>query len=158
MIRAMRLMGAGALPLFLGFLLDRLLLAFPASGMVRVPLSVLLLFAWGYFAFRLSDSLQNAVLQAFLLCAFGLLMLALTLYQELVMGSYWGNILGYGTQMFFFRGFRLRPLWRRLLQISSGYGRCISSSGPACSSRAALDAFENSTGSLRRLKPGKKWR
>ena len=33
--------------------------------------------------------------------AFGLLMLALTLYQELVMGSYWGNILGYGTQMFF---------------------------------------------------------
>ena len=101
MIRAMRLMGAGTLPLFLGFLLNRLLLAFPASGMVRVPLSVLLLFAWGYFAFRLSDSLQNAVLQAFLLCAFGLLMLALTLYQELVLGSYWGNVLGYGTQMFF---------------------------------------------------------
>lgn len=73
MIRAMRLMGAGALPLFLGFLLNRLLLAFPAAGLVRVPLSVLLLFAWGYFAFRLSDPLKNAVLQAFLLCAFGLL-------------------------------------------------------------------------------------
>lgn len=41
MIRAMRLMGAGALPLFLGFLLNRLLLAFPAAGLVRVPLSVL---------------------------------------------------------------------------------------------------------------------
>ena len=40
MIRAMRLMGAGALPLFLGFLLNRLLLAFPAAGLVRVPLSV----------------------------------------------------------------------------------------------------------------------
>lgn len=65
MIRAMRLMGAGALPLFLGFLLNRLLLAFPAAGLIRVPLSVLLLFAWGYFAFRLSDPLKNAVLRRF---------------------------------------------------------------------------------------------
>ena len=44
---------------------------------------------------------RNPILQSLLLCAFGLVMLGLVLYQEVVMGQYWSNLFGFGTQMYF---------------------------------------------------------
>ena len=51
--------------------------------------------------FEVSDPGRDPVMQAFLLSAFGLVMLALALYQELVAGQYWPGRVGFGTQMYF---------------------------------------------------------
>ncbi len=99
--RAMCLIGGGILPLFLGFLLNWTMLAFPVTGFITLLLALLFLLMWGYLSFQLSASAKSPVLQAFLMCAFGLLMLALVLYQELVMGRYWSGLAGFGPQMFF---------------------------------------------------------
>lgn len=99
--RAVCLIGGGVLPLLLGFLLNWSMLAFPITGLITQLLALLFLLMWGHLSFKLSTSAKSPILQAFLMCAFGLLMLALVLYQELVMGRYWGGLVGFGTQMFF---------------------------------------------------------
>lgn len=101
MAKTVRLICAGILPLILGFLLNWVLLVLPIPGFILIVQSFLLLFAWGYLAFKLSNSARNSIIQALLMCSFGFFMLILVLYQELVMKAYWGNIIGFGTQMFF---------------------------------------------------------
>ena len=101
MPRALKLCCAGAAPLLLGLLFNYVLLYLPVPGVLLIVLECGLLAAWGCAAFRLSDPKKNPLVQAFLLSGFGLAMLALVLYQELVLGQYWGNFLGLGTQVFF---------------------------------------------------------
>ena len=55
----------------------------------------------GYLAYRLSSPRGNPIRQALALCAFGLAVLALVLFQELALGRYWFNALGIASQMFF---------------------------------------------------------
>lgn len=101
MTKPIRLIAAGIVPLILGFLLHWMILALPNTAVVTLPLSVVLLAAWGFAAFKLSDPAGSAALQAFLMCALGLVILLLLLYQELVVGAYWGGWIGLGTQLFF---------------------------------------------------------
>lgn len=101
MDRAIRLIVIGIMPLILGFVLNWLLMILPITGFFMLLLSLLFLIVWGYAAFKISSPSRNFILQAFLMCIFGLLMLILVLYQELAMGEYWGNLIGVGTQMFF---------------------------------------------------------
>ncbi len=101
MLKAIKLIGFGIIPMVVGFLLNWLMMLLPIYGIVSILLAVVFLLLWGYFAFKLSNSRQNSILQAFLMCAFGLIMLALVLYQELAMGQYWINLMGFATQMFF---------------------------------------------------------
>ena len=96
-----KLLGAGVLPLAVGFAFNYLILYLPLPGFLLLPIELALLVLWGYLAFRLSVREKNPIGQAFLMCAFGLLILALVLYQELVLGQYWGNLVGFGTQMYF---------------------------------------------------------
>lgn len=97
----MKLIGVGILPLILGFLLNRLMWTLPITGFISISLGLLLLLAWGYCSFKLSNPIKSPILQAFLMCAFGLLILVLVLYQEIIRGAYWGNVIGLGTQVFF---------------------------------------------------------
>lgn len=101
MNKMLRLVLIGILPLPLGVLFNWLYVEFFFPRPVSLLISVLFLLAWGCIAFWLSSPGQNAVLQALCMCAFGLLVLALLLYQELVMGEYWGGLIGLGTQAFF---------------------------------------------------------
>lgn len=101
MPKTIKLIGYGITPVLVGFLMNRLILRLPISGMVVRLLTALLLLLWGYFAFRISNTDQSPVLQAFFMCAFGLFMLALVLYQELVVGAYWPNFVGFASQMYF---------------------------------------------------------
>ena len=101
MAKAVRLICVGMVPLILGFLLNGVMQTSPISGFIWLALSFLLLIAWGYLAFKVSNPAHNSMMQALLMCAFGLVMLLFVLYQELVMGAYWGNIIGVGTQMYF---------------------------------------------------------
>lgn len=101
MVRVIRLIGIGIVPLIVGFVLNWLMTILPITGFFMSLLSLLLLIIWGYAAFKISSPSGNFVLQAFLMCVFGLLMLILVLYQELAMGEYWGNLIGYGSQLFF---------------------------------------------------------
>ena len=95
-----KLLAAGVLPRFVGYLVNFLLLrlSFPAPpgllGVARLGL-------WGYWAYRLSDPGRGALRQGLALCAFGLGMLALVLWQELALGEYWRNPLGFASQMYF---------------------------------------------------------
>ena len=95
-----KLLTAGVLPLLVGYLLNFLLLrlSFPAPpGLLELALLGL----WGYWAYRLSDPGHGALRQGLALCAFGLGMLALVLWQELALGEYWRNPLGFASQMYF---------------------------------------------------------
>ncbi|MBP3485544.1 MAG: hypothetical protein J6J81_01790 [Oscillospiraceae bacterium] len=91
---------AGVLPLLVGYGLNFLLLRLPFP----VPLGLLglaLLGLWGVLAYRLADPGRRCLPQALALCAFGLLMLALVLFQELALGEYWQSALGFASQMYF---------------------------------------------------------
>ena len=101
--KTMQLLGMGIVPLITGFILMAWLIpALPAAGLRLLPvLSVLLLLAWGFAAYKLFDPSGNIPGQALLLCAFGLLMLLLTLIQELAVGHYWDGPLGLLPQAFF---------------------------------------------------------
>lgn len=101
MMKTIKLIGVGIIPLILGFLLNWLILTFPIIGSVYIFLGLLFLALWEYCSFKLADAQKNSILQAFIICAFGLLMLILVLYQELIAGAYWSNVIGLGTQMFF---------------------------------------------------------
>lgn len=99
-VKTLRLIGLGIVPLILGFIWDRLILH-GALFLAGAVVGLVLLLLWGYAAYKLSDPAKNPVLQALLMCAFGLLMLLLVLYQELVRGAYWMNCIGMATQLFF---------------------------------------------------------
>ena len=91
----------GVLPLPLGYLLNFAMWHFPLSGLLLTGTNLLLLLLWGYLAYRLSSPRGNPIRQALALCAFGLAVLALVLFQELALGRYWFNALGIASQMFF---------------------------------------------------------
>lgn len=101
MLKTIKLIGVGIIPLFLGFLLNWLMTILPITGFVSILLGLLLLLVWGYCSFKLSSPTQNFILQAFSMCAFGLLLLILVLCQEIIVGAYWNNVIGFATQMFF---------------------------------------------------------
>ena len=63
--------------------------------------SICFLLLWVLLARRVSAREGQPIVQALLLSAFGLLMLLLVLYQELVMGRYWLNLLGAAPQLYF---------------------------------------------------------
>lgn len=96
-----KLLGVGILPLAVGFAFNYLILYLPLPGFLLLPIELALLVLLGCLAFKLSTPEKNPFAQSLMLCAFGLLMLALVLYQELVLGQYWGNLVGFGTQMYF---------------------------------------------------------
>ena len=100
MPKTVTLLLLGILPLAGGFALN-FMMFLPIPGFVFFPVQLALLALWGYLAYRVSAPRKSAFAQALALCAFGLAMLALVLYQELVMGEYWGNLAGFGTQMYF---------------------------------------------------------
>lgn len=55
----------------------------------------------GIFCIETVRSCTQILIQSLLFCTFGLLMLLLVLYQELVMGAYWENPIGFCTQAYF---------------------------------------------------------
>ncbi len=95
------LFAVGVLPLVVGVLLHFLVTFIPITGSLRILFDLTLLVLWGYLAYKFASSDVNFVLQAVVLSLFGLVVLALLLYQELVLGYYWPNIIGIGTQAFF---------------------------------------------------------
>lgn len=112
MRNTVRLLLLGLLPLAVGYLINYVLMLLP------FPLffgSLLPLLLWAWLSGRMADSSENALLQALLLNAFGLVMLLLALLQELVLGAYWENILGLFSQLFFLTGLPLASVLLRPL-------------------------------------------
>lgn len=72
MDRAIRLIVIGIMPLILGFVLNWLLMILPITGFFILLLSLLFLIVWGYAAFKIASPSRNFILQAFLMCIFGL--------------------------------------------------------------------------------------
>ena len=100
MSRYLKLLAVGILPLATGYLFNRFLFLFDIFISIKVfPVALLIL--WGILAFSISSAEKCPIVQSFMLCAFGLLMLVLVLYQELVLGHYWPNTIGVFSQSFF---------------------------------------------------------
>lgn len=96
-----RLLGIGVLPLLVGLLFHFILCYLPIGGFLLCLMNLVLLLLWGYGAYRAADATKSPVIQALALSAFGLLMLGLGLWQELVLQRYWPNFIGFGTQLYF---------------------------------------------------------
>lgn len=101
MKRNLCLLAAGAAPLLVGFAFDWTITNLPMVSILYLVLGAALLCLWGYGAFALSRPEGDPVLQALCMCAVALLMLALVLFQELVVGRYWDNAAGLIPQIFF---------------------------------------------------------
>lgn len=101
MPKKLQLILLGIIPLVVGYILNYAILYLPISDLLMNILELGFLFLWGYLAYLVSAPEKNSVMQAFVLCAFGLLMLILVLYQELIIKQYWLNIFGFASQMYF---------------------------------------------------------
>ncbi|MBC5730530.1 hypothetical protein [Pseudoflavonifractor hominis] len=101
MKRNIALLLLGILPLPLGYALNFVILSLPSSSILLYAVSIGFLLLWVLLARRVSAREGQPIVQALLLSAFGLLMLLLVLYQELVMGRYWFNLLGAAPQLYF---------------------------------------------------------
>lgn len=101
MKRNIALLLLGILPLPLGYALNFVILSLPSSSILLSAVSIGFLLLWVLLARRVSAREGRPIVQALLLSAFGLLMLLLVLYQELVMGRYWLNLLGAAPQLYF---------------------------------------------------------
>ena len=96
-----RLLLIGLLPLVIGILYNAILVRFTVSGLIQSVLAVGLLIVWGYLAYILLPDGLNFFLASFFMCSFGLIMLILNLYQSVIVGEYWSNVMGLGSQLFF---------------------------------------------------------
>ena len=104
MAKTCKLLLLGLVPLAAGYALNYALLLFlflPINGFLLAILEAVLLFLWGYLAYRVSSPERNPLWQALLLCAVGLVMLGLGLYQVLAREQYWLNFFGAAPQMYF---------------------------------------------------------
>ena len=91
----------GLLPLVIGILYNAILVRFTVPGLIQSVLAVGLLIVWGYLAYILLPDGLNLFLASFCMCSFGLIMLILNLYQSVIVGEYWSNVIGLGSQFFF---------------------------------------------------------
>ena len=91
----------GCLPLAAGAVLNAAMLNLPVSGMTMFLIGLACMWLWGAAACRAASSGEGIALQALTLSAPGLLMLALALYQEVVLGAYWPGPAGTVPQYFF---------------------------------------------------------
>ena len=102
MPKTCKLLLLGLVPLAAGYALNYiLLLPLPLNGFLMAILEAVLLFLWGHLAYRVSSPERSPLWQAFLLCAVGLVMLGLGLYQVLVLKQYWHGFFGTVSQMYF---------------------------------------------------------
>lgn len=88
----------GISPLFIGYILNFVIVYLPAPVFF---LSIAFLVYWYYGSYKLADSDKGTILQIVMLCGFGLLDLLFLLYQEWVLGEYLGNIIAVGSQMYY---------------------------------------------------------
>lgn len=98
MIEKVRRFALGFLPLMTGYLLNFLILNTVAPILL---LNVLFLLLWTYLCYRFAEPGRNALLQSLCICAVGFVMLALVLFQEIGMGEYWPNAIGFASQIYF---------------------------------------------------------
>ena len=92
---------AGLLPLAAGIVLNAAMLNLPISGMTLFLMGLVCTWLWGAAACRAASPGEGIALQAMTLSAPGLVMLALVLYQEIILGAYWPGLPGTVSQFFF---------------------------------------------------------
>lgn len=91
----------GLFPLAVGTVCNYCILYLPVS---MILFNLLYLATWGYLCYRFTIPEQNPFVQTIRICLPGLCMLALVLYQELVLTSYFPGLLGLAGQFFFLPG------------------------------------------------------
>lgn len=97
-MKKVRLLLLGLLPLIAGYILNFLILntAVPILG-----LNIIFLLFWAYLCYRFAEPGRSVLIQSLCACAVGFVMLALILFQEIAVGAYWPNFLGFASQIYF---------------------------------------------------------
>lgn len=101
MMKNLKLVLVGIIPIIFGYILNDFILEYSLYGTSTNLIGVVFLLFWGLLSYFLGSKDKPALSQAFSLCFIGLIMLVLMLFQEIVMGQYWINYLGLTTQMYY---------------------------------------------------------
>ena len=101
MTQILRRILVGCLPLAAGAVLNTAVLNLPISGMTMFLIGLACIWLWGAAACWAASPGEGIALQALTLSAPGLVMLALVLYQEIILGAYWPGLPGTVSQFFF---------------------------------------------------------
>ena len=95
------LLAAGLIPFALGFGMNALMTANMNLVLPYRLIGVVLLLFWGFFGYRMKDFAGSARRSAILIHLIPCAVLLLLLYQELVLGRYWPNLVGIATQFYY---------------------------------------------------------
>ena len=101
MKNSLKLLPAGLIPFALGYAFNYLILRFPLFVRFIFPLSLLCTVLWGRLSYTLSNPRESPFPQALSMCSPGLFVLALLLFQALVLKRYWMNAIGSWSQLYF---------------------------------------------------------
>ena len=100
-IKKMTLILLGFIPLVLGFIMNSWILENPDSVLPFKLIGFAFLAFWvivGFFGFKFEKTLVKSTLIAHIPA---LLALLLIMYQEIILGQFWSNLLGMATQFYY---------------------------------------------------------
>ncbi len=101
MKRNLKLILIGTIPLWVGIAINSIL---SVASMPIFIVSAFFMGCWCFISYKCAIGWEDLLPQAFWLNLVGFIMLALVLFQELILGSYWINYLGLATQLYFVPG------------------------------------------------------
>lgn len=100
-IKKMTLFLLGLIPLVIGFIMNSWILDNPGSVLPFKLIGFIFLAFWvivGFIGFKFERTLLKSVVIAHLPA---LIMLLLIMYQEIILGQFWSNLLGMATQFYY---------------------------------------------------------
>ena len=100
-IKKMTLILLGFIPLVIGFIMNSWILDNPDSVLPLKLIGFIFLAFWvivGFIGFKFERTLLKSVVIAHLPA---LIMLLLIMYQEVILGQFWSNLLGMATQFYY---------------------------------------------------------
>ncbi|MHA6253090.1 hypothetical protein [Oceanobacillus sp. CAU 1775] len=100
-IKKMILLLLGFIPLIIGFLMNSWIIDNPDSVLPSNLIGIIFLVLWIVVGF-ISFTFEKSQLKSFLIVHLpAIAMFVLLMYQEMIVGGYWSNLLGVATQFYF---------------------------------------------------------
>ncbi|MDD3705069.1 MAG: hypothetical protein PHC45_03250 [Clostridiaceae bacterium] len=100
-MRRFKLFLIGLIPFILGFIMNAIMMQNPNFNLPYKLIGVLSLVIWGFIGFKTCEFGKTSVESAMIVNLPAFLVLLLNLFQEIILGQYWFNIVGISTQFFY---------------------------------------------------------
>lgn len=100
-MRKVMLLLLGFIPFILGFMMNAIMMQNPNFILPYMAIGILSLVIWGFIGFKTCKFGKTSLESAIIANLPALLVLLLNLFQEIILGQYWTNIVGTSTQFFY---------------------------------------------------------